>query len=533
MKPRWENIFLFLPLVFCVYHVSAQEQSQSTNIFLNQETQQVIDEWNIKYAGKNFHGSFRPYLTSSLNEFHDTCVSYKHYTIKNLFLSKTFNEGPGKRNQYNFQILPIAELQSGYDMLLNKNVNELGGGMRIKLNINNDFTIEGTGFAANVSYPFYQDTVLQTQRLIPGIGMAYKGGNTYNYSLFTGYASYSPNEIFNFQAGNGKHFIGDGYRSMILSDVAANYPYFRINTSFENLQYSVWYTWMKDISMANGIKNNFTNKYSTMHYLSWNPVKELNLSLFENIIWQGSDTNRTRGFDVNYLNPIIFYRPQEFSVGSPDNAFIGLNISARLLNCIKLYGQLALDEFLLREIRARKGWWGNKQAWQLGIKYINAFRAKGFTLQAEYNSARPYTYSHGSVPQNYSHYGQPLAHPMGANFTEYLGIISYRKNRFMLSLQGVYAEVGRDTSGTNLGQNMFLSYTTRPAEYGHYIGQGDKAQILQCDVRLTYFILPQANLRAEIGYVQRSEKTKSKYELQNPFFYLSLKTSFWNFYRDY
>lgn len=533
LSKRLYYLLNLILLLLVVTDSNGQDQPQATNVFLHQDAQMVIDEWNIKHAGTGFHSSFRPYLLSSLNSFHDSCSGYAHLPIKNHFLSKTFNEGPDKRNQYNFQVLPVIDLQTGYDLLLNQNVNELCGGIRTKLNINNDFTLEGTGFAGNVNYPHFTDTLVQTMRLIPGLGMAYKNGNSYNYSNFSGYASYSPNEVFNFQAGNGKHFIGEGYRSMILSDVANNYPYFRINTSFGNIQYSVWYTWLYDITNAGGIKSKFTNKYSTMHYLSWNALKELNISLFENIIWQGTDTNRTRGFDLNYLNPVVFYRPQEYSVGSPDNAFIGLSVSGRFFNCLKLYGQLALDEFLLKEIRARRGWWGNKQAWQLGAKYVDAFKIKGLTLQAEYNSARPYTYSHGSVPQNYAHYGQPLAHPFGANFKEYLGFITYRKNRWMASFQGVYALIGKDTSGTNLGQNIFLSYTTRPADFGHSIGQGTKFNLLQSDIRITYFILPQMNLRVELGYIQRSEKNNLHYELQNPYIYFSLKTSFWNFYRDY
>ncbi len=528
------NSYIFVLLVFLSFGLSAQYDPLARNIFLNAETQQIIDEWNIKYPSREFHSSFRPYLSSTLKEFSDSCVSYNHYPIKNYFLSKALNEGPQKRNQFNVQFLPIADLQTGYDLLLKKNVNETTGGLHAKININNDFTLAGTFIAGQVTYPYFMDTLVQDSKLIPGLGMAYRSGkSTYNFSNFTGYASYSPNRIFNFQLGKDKHFIGDGYRSLILSDVANSYPYFRINANIWNIQYSVWYTWLYDVSNANGVKSKFQNKYSTMHYLSWNAFKEFNISFFENIIWQGSDTNRSRGFDVNYINPVVLYRPQEYSVGSPDNAFIGLNTSAKFFKCVKIYGQLALDEFYLAEIKARRGWWANKQGWQAGIKYINALNLKGLTLQLEYNEVRPYTYSHGAVAQNYAHYGQPLAHPLGSNFKEGLAFISYRKNRFMISAQGMYAVIGKDSLGSNVGQNIFLSYTTRPYEYGHYTTQGVKTNLLQSDLRFTYYILPQMNLRLELGYIQRSLENEKGYILQNPYFYLGLKTSFWNFYRDF
>jgi hypothetical protein len=528
-----KNSFILILLFFSFRGIS-QSDPLAQNIFLNQETQQVIDEWNIKYPSQTFHSSFRPYLNSTLKDFRDSCVPYKHYPIRNFFLSKTLNEGPQKHNQYNFQFLPVVDLQTGYDVLQNKNVNELSGGLFAKLNINDNFTIAGTALAGNVSYPYFTNNFVKDKMLIPGLGMAYRSDSShYNFSNFSGYASYSPNKIFNFQLGNGKHFIGDGYRSLLLSDVANNYPYFRINANIWNIQYSVWYTWMKDLTNSGGMKNKFQDKFATMHYLSWNIIKELNLSIFENVVWQGKDTNRARGFDPNYLNPIVFYRPQEYSVGSPDNAFIGLNLSAKLFSCLKIYGQLALDEFYLKEIRARRGWWANKQGWQLGMKYINVFHIKGLTFQAEYNAVRPYTYSHGSVPQNYAHYGQPLAHPFGANFKEYLGFLSYRRGRFMVSAQGLYSNIGVDSTGSNVGQNIFLSYTTHPHEYGNKIGQGVKTTLLQSDLRLTYYLIPQMNLRIELGYIQRSFTDARGYELQNPYIYFGIKTGFFNFYRDY
>jgi hypothetical protein len=240
-----------------------------------------------------------------------------------------------------------------------------------------------------------------------------------------------------------------------------------------------------------------------------------------------------RTFDVNYLNPIIFYRPQEYSVGSADNSMMGLNISGTLFNRFKIYAQVVADEFFLKEIRARRGWWANKQGWQFGGKYINAFNIKGLSMQMEYNEVRPYTYTHGSVQQSYSHFGQALAHPFGANFKEYVGFLNYRKGRFALQLQGLSARIGMDTLGSNLGQNIFLSYTTRPFEYGHKTVQGNKTQMLQSDIKITYYIIPQMNLRMELGYIQRSMKDNLGYELQSPFIYFGIKTSTHRFYRDF
>lgn len=525
---------IYVAFICCSNSAFAQNNPQAQNSFINQETQQNIDVLDISNPSFEFHSSFKPYISSTLQDFSDTSINYLHYPIKNYFLSKTFNEGPNKHNQYNIQVLPIVDLQAGYDMLKSKFVSETFGGAHAKLNINNDFTFALTAIGGRVSYPNFIDTTVKTTGLIPGLGRAFKNNDgSYSFSNVTGYLSYSPNKIFNFQVGNDKHFVGDGHRSLLLSDFATANPYFGINTNIWRIQYNVWYSWMKDFSQYDGSQKSLQNKFGTFHYLSFNALKNLNISFFENIIWQGTDTNRVRTFEVNYLNPIVFYRPQEYSVGSPDNSMMGLNASFKVFKSLKIYAQAVADEFFFKELRKRNGWWANKQGWQFGAKYINAFKIKGLTLQAEYNQVRPYTYTHGSVQQNYAHYGQALAHPFGANFKEYLGFVSYRANRWMLSFQGVSAIIGMDSSGSNMGQNIYLSYTTRPYEYGHKTTQGDKLKFMQSDIKFTYYVVPQMNLRVELGYIQRSIENGRGYELQSPYIYLGVKTSIHNFYRDY
>lgn len=529
------SCFLGLIVLLCGgTSLFSQNDPQAQNVFINQDMQQSIDQWNIKYPDLRFHSGFKPYLSATLENFSDTAVEYLHYPVKNFFLGKTFNEGPDKHNQYNFQALPLIDLQAGYDLLGSRFVSETFGGAHAKLNINNDFTFALTAIGGRVSYPGFMDTTVQTNGLIPGLGRAYKNSDgSYNFSNLTGYLSYSPNKTFNFQLGKDKHFIGDGYRSLLLSDFSNNNPYFGINANIWRIQYNVWYSWMQDFSRYDGSQKSLQNKFGTFHYLSFNALKELNISFFENVVWQGTDSNRVRSFDVNYLNPVVFYRPQEYSVGSSDNSMMGLTITGRLFGCLKLYAQGVADEFFLKEIRARKGWWANKQGWQFGAKYINAFKVKGLTLQAEYNEVRPYTYTHGSVQQNYSNYGAALAHPFGANFKEYLGFVSYRANRWMLSVQGLSAVIGMDTLSSNLGQNIFLSYTTRPYDYGHKTTQGNKRRLMQSDIRFTYYVMPKMNLRLELGYIQRSITDDLGYELQSPYVYFGVKTSIHQFYRDF
>jgi hypothetical protein len=529
--------FLFIVLL-CPLLFAGQNNQLARNAFMGREIQEAFEYWNISSPNTTFHSAFKPYLGSTFTNASDSSVPFKFYAFRNMFLSKNLNVGPIKKLRYNLQAHPLLDVETGYDPLLQKPLLSAIGGAHVKVNINSDFTFAASLYGGKEMFPFYIDTALAAKKIIPEYGQGY-GRYTNGYSFFdyTGYLSYTPgkSKIFNFQLGRDKHFIGDGYRSLLLSDYAAAYPYFRVNTNIWRFQYNVWYTWMYDVTYSNGLKNDFKNKFGTFHYLSYNILKELNVGLFENVIWKGADTNQVRNFDPNYLNPIIFYRPIEYSIGSPDNSFIGLNLNATILRKFKLYGQLAVDEFLLKEVRARKGWWGNKQGWQLGAKYINAFGITGLKLQAEYNQVRPYTYTHGDVAQNYAHYGMPLAHPLGANFKEYLGFINYRKKSWEWCMQLMYAIVGKDTTGSksNIGQNIFLSYNTRSLEYGNKTGQGIKTTLVQSHFKFTYYLIPDLNMRLEAGYIQRSEQNTQSYLIQNPFVYLAFKTSFWNIYRDF
>ena len=532
------RLVLFFLVFFFSWSLPAQYEPLARNSMLNGHIQLPFEYWNITRPSLKFHPAFRPYLSGTFQNATDSAVPFRAYPFRNFFLSKTFNERPEARNWFNVQLHPVVELESGIDMLDNKLLTSGTGGIHAKLNINDDFTFAATLVGGNQRYPFFLDTAVSAQSVIPEFGQAYKGsGPGYHFFDYQGYVSYSPRQskVFNFQLGRDKHFIGNGYRSVLLSDFGPAYPYFRINTNIWRLQYSVWYTMMYDISSAAGSQRHFRHKYGTFHYLSWNITRRFNVGLFENIVWRGTDTNQVRNFEVNYLNPVIFFRPVEYSVGSPDNSFIGLNMSGIIGRSLRLYGQLGLDEFFLKELRARRGWWANKQAWQLGLRHINAFAVKGLSLLAEYNQVRPFTYSHGLPDQNYGHYAWPLAHPLGANFRELVFSASLRKDRWELMAHCTQVSMGRDSAdgSTNVGQNIFLSYTTRRGEYGHRTGQGLATSILQSHLRLTYFVLPALNLRMELGYIQRSEEVRDIYVLQNPYVYVAIKSGFWNQYRDF
>ena len=504
------------------------------NISLDNFSNNNIERENInkKSYDSLMHTAIRPYR---LDEIKNKDAEYIGLTGSKLFDTKSGQQLKYLQSVQN--ILPVIYTSVGFNQ--NSKLNNLFiGGFQLnksiegKKNKNQKVFLSLTVIGSSTQPMNYVDSLVKSTGVVPGFGHAYKSDNGYSFQNISGYLSYSPNKVFNFQIGRDKHFWGDGYRSLFLSDYSNNYFFGKISTTVWHIKYVNLYALHKDLTQSNGIKNNDQNKFATFHYLSWNVSKRFNVGIFESIVWQGKDSTRNRTFDANYLNPVIFFRPAEYSLGSSDNAFLGMSFKWNMWKKNSMYGQVLLDEFLLKEVKARTGWWANKQAVQLGLKFYDLFKVKHLFLQGEMNYVRPYTYSHGTSQQNYGNYNLPLAHPLGANFAELIGIINYSHNNWRFEAEGMYAVCGKDSSSISYGKNIFISYFKRASDYGNYTTQGLKTNLLFASMNVSYLLIPSMNLRAEIGAIARVEDN-TKQTLKTATVFLSLKTSLFNMYYDY
>ncbi len=485
----------------------------------------------------NFHTSIKPYFARE--------ITFKS-RIDSLLITKNnsyiFNSHLISEN-FNFNINPIINSISSIGFLdyslfsvgaaLNTDV-----GKKISLNFN---------YFVNAA-SFNQDNIrrIDSSSIVPHFGKYFqKSDNLYLFNSFSGYVSYSPAEYINFQAGKDKNFFGDGYRSLLLSDNSNTMPFVKASVNIWKVKYIVLYQIMKDIN-SDYDNYNLESKYATSHYLSWNLNKFINLNLFETVIWRGKDSLGFRGYDINYLNPIIFFRPVEFSLGSPDNIIMGGGGKIKIAKKHHLYGQFILDEFKLSEVKAKSGWWGNKYGLQCGIKSFDLFKIKGLYLQAEYNYVRPFTYSHGNSLENHGHYLQANAHPLGANFEELLFIAKYRKNRSVFLFKAIFARHGTDKDSLNVGQNIYRSYDDNRNEYSNYILQGNLQELLFTELKYSYLLNPKWNLHFEVGVMFKRrvmEYDDSYYDeccpIPNPIIrnginiFAGLRTNLFNYDIDY
>jgi hypothetical protein len=350
--------------------------------------------------------------------------------------------------------------------------------------------------------------------------------NAYDFNQATAYISFKATKHIGVQLGHGKHFIGNGYRSVFMSDFSNYAFYLKLNTRVWRFHYQNLFLELSPIG-ANDLSNNtrIPKKYIAAHYLNYRITPKLSVGLFEGTVF-----NRSEQFELQYLNPIILYRTVEAMIGSPDNVLLGFDARWNFLHHFQVYSQFILDEFLFSALvnPEEKGWWGNKYSWQIGTKYVNAFGVDHLDLQLEYNMVRPYTYSHADSLNAYTHYNQPLAHPLLSNFKEVICIARYQPiPRLSLSARYIHSNLGENTLTENWGANPLLSYENRVRDYGNFTGQGVAAALDIFGLDVSWMIYH--NLYADFKLLLRNkDSADNARDLKTNLIGFGLRMNIWN-----
>lgn len=369
-----------------------------------------------------------------------------------------------QEDNFNLVVNPLLGFAGGTESQDTLPIYRNSRGIEIRGNIGNKVGFYSSAIENQVQYPSFLRQKHATTGVVDGTTLHKKFGDAdaaQDYFNATGYITFSPIKEIAVQFGQDKNFIGNGYRSLILSDFSAPYPFLKINTQVWKFNYQNLFSQHIDFITQDESANN-GRKFSAFHHLSMNIGKNVNIGLFENIIFDRSDSSMSNRYELAYLNPIIFYRAVEHGLNSSDNAVLGLDWKWNFLKRFSFYGQFILDEFVKDEVFGRTESWVNKWGYQAGLKYINVANVNNLDLQLEVNQVRPYVYQHRSKAQNWIHYNQSLAHPLGANLRELVAIVRYQPaNRFNINAVYSLSKQGIDTSllSTNFGGNYLRTYS--------------------------------------------------------------------------
>jgi len=477
-----------------------------------------------------------PYATTLFGRrvpvFPDTAVSQieaslnsEHYEKLTPFL-KIFYPSPANFLEVNerffhLRVNPVVGILGGRDLANERWIGSFPRGLVLRGGLDDRIYFMAEILETQSFLPVYGETFEDRFEAIPGQGLykftdrAGPNGLLYDYLNGRGYVGFNVTRHLGVQFGYSRHFIGIGYRSLFLSDFSNNYLFLKLNWRVWRLHYQNLFAELTTQSVNSfPVNQRGPKKWMAAHYLSLEVARGLYIGLFESVIFA-----RDQRFEVQFLNPVILYRTVEQAIGSPDNVSLGFDLSWNFLRHFQLYAQFYLDEFVFNElVTDNRGWWGNKNAFQVGLKYINAFGLDHLDLQAEFNSIRPYTYSFRDSLANYSHQNQSLAHPQGANLREYILLLRWQlSKRLEASGRFVYLESGEDPDGENYGGNILLSSDTRVQEYGNRIGQGIATRTAFVNLLLSYRLFHNGYLDLQYQYYR---KDSAEEDLRERFQYL-------------
>lgn len=342
----------------------------------------------------------------------------------------------------------------------------------------------------------------------------------YDFAMSTGYVSFAALKNWNIQFGTDKHFIGYGYRSLLLSDNSFVYPFLKSSLDLMKgrLKYVVMYSSLQSLRRLPSFTTpeaTFERKAMSMQYVSYLVNRKLEVAFFESTMWQRMENFQQKAFDYSMLNPVPLVNVVRFGFDSTNNTMVGVQGKYRIMKNMAAYGQVMFD-----------GVKDNlKTGFQLGFNWYKPFGYENICFSAEYNFVSPYSYTNRTVLQNYGHYNLPMAHPWGAGFNEWLVFFNWRNDDWFFDNKWIYG-TSKWINGNDYGRNIFLS-SVQPV----IITEKLTAQTVYADFKIGHVINPITNLRMYLGFTNYYRFNGRGRDNSN-YLYLGISTSLTNIYLD-
>jgi hypothetical protein len=499
-------------------------------------TYQLNQKFNstVYSVDNSLHTSLKPFLIdSTLLPVYNAIMNVGVDTTRKTWVSrKLFNEHlfDERNKEYTFYGDYLPDLQIGRDFAGKKTTYLNTRGIQVGGTIGPKFYFYSSFYENQGQFPAYYDNYINKIGFVPGQGKDYSFGKpTKDWAYVTALMSYTPIKQLNITLGEEKTFIGDGYRSLLLSDFAANYPFFRLTANLGKVQYMMMWAYMEDLfaKQFNAFGNN-RRKWAFVHYLDWNVTNRLSFGFFNALIAQEADDNgNLHGFDINVINPLVFVS----SLGptaQPDNVFVGFTGKYKIFDKTAIYSQVIFDRF--NGSQFFESTIDNTNGFQIGLRGADLFKVKNFNYLFEYNTVKPYTYTSTQLITNYTEFSQSLGDPLGANFREFLGILNYSIGRVDLMGQLNYAKYGLDPPNMNYGQDVTKVFS--PSVNTTTVGQGIATNLFYAEGTVSLLINPKYNLRLELGGLFRDQRNELGSQ-KTAMITFGLRSSFRDLYHDF
>lgn len=508
-------------ILFLIFNLSFLISKAQFYNLPNDYSFNTLTQKQLAKQDSSIHSGIQPYILFFSNKYQnvgDTHRIFKYIVddpaLDVVFFKHLIRVEPHNEN-FKLRVDPIINLEFGkdYSDSLNRFLKNNTRGFIASANIGSKFYFE-TMFAENQSFfPDYLSQNVNKTTVVPGQGRWKTFKVTgYDYAFSSGFFSYQALKNLNIQIGHGKQKIGNGYRSLLLSDNAFNYPYARFTQQWfkGRVQYSNIYAMFMNLVPATKIpvKNAerlFQKKAASIQYLSINATKFLNIGFFQGMIWQAGDDKNKQKLSWEYFNPLIYSNIVPFGLNNKNNILAGVDLKFKITHKLNVYGQVMIDKV------GDTTKLGNGFGYQTGVNYFDAFNIKNLFFQAEYNFVSEGSYANPyniATNQSYSHYNQNLAFTPNYG-QEIILITDYKWKRFFTNLKYNYQLVPL---------NNDYYYNTSIINY-----------------KIGYLINPSYNLNVMLGVNYRLQNFNNFKDLNNQtsYIYFGFKTNLYNIYYDF
>ena len=330
--------------------------------------------------------------------------------------------------------------------------------------------------------------------------------NIVNYDFTNGYLKYFTNPTdgmdLSFQIGREQLKYGLGYsKRLSLSGDAPNMNFLKFNFKYGIINYSSIFA--STVGEFSPVRDLRYTKYFTA-----NRIKLAFEDLFD--VGIGEAIISSRGIELGYLNPLIFYKFLEMSLQDRDNGTLFFDLQTHFVKNLELQGTFFLDEDILGNLSDFSKQ-TNKTAYQLGFYWYEPAGIQNLALIFEYTKIRPYVYTHFDPKNIYTGFGVILGHPIGPNADQLFTRLQYNLSEritFNVELQkirkgeNVYNSKGELVK--NVGGSVYDSFVwDRDDDQAYFL---DGVRINDYNVRFNFIYEPLLNYTFDVNYVYNISK---------------------------
>ncbi len=430
MLRSYHRIFIALGVVLSALISFAQQN----DIPLNRDIYYDIDR-NGAAKSSTVHMGIRPIIQSradltNVMGFRPDSTPQYYWITEKLFQKHLIQVEEGG---FKLAIDPAFHFELGHDYREgsgwsdNNWMEHNGRGFHLAADLGPTVSFQSSFYENQAVLPGYLYYYSQAQGVVPGQGRIKNfESRGLDFAWASGNVSWSPRPWLNAQLGQGRHFVGNGYRSVLLSDNTTPYPYVKFSTLTNNkrFQYTAIFAKLQLVGEANRLPTGdageslFYWKRSTFLHFSAN-LGALQLGLFEGTMWKTIGPDGVLPFNGMQLNPVLGLNTIVNGFSGENTQLLGLDAKYKVTDKAFVYGQFALTDPDQ-----------SRYAWQIGMQWFDIIR-KDLHLLAEFNQATPFAYTRSDARMSWTHDNQPLASPVGTDYSELLVRADYGiKQRF-------------------------------------------------------------------------------------------------------